>query len=730
MTSGGVKARLEKGTITNKGKLQRKRKQNGPPSEERNAKKKLQADEYARDEAQKQREAESGDFLSQANLGDLDFDTFFASAADQIESKHDAPEETVDDEDDEVQMEGVIEDEDDEEEEVSEKAEDEVENKEKSEDEEESSNESDSDDDDVEAAEQRMMKEMEKLKSSDPDFHSFLKENEQSLLEFGDDDDDEEEDEDKDDQGDEDGEDDMDDGTNKETKQKKDSVPPEPHVHLTAKVLKSLELGAFQAHGVKSLRKLVSAYKSACHMSDSTSADQDDDGAKQRGKKYLIDSSEIFDKLMILCLNRCHEEFLYHLLDQEDDDDKEKEDKAESKEAEADDDDADEEADNENKPINPKKLEKAAKWEDLKSIMQSFFRSTFHVLTQGKEAELLTFVLKALSKYLRYLTPFPRLAQTCLKVLVSLWSAPLDQSEDYQVVRLNSFLRIRQMALTQPFPFIEDCLKKTYLAYAQRAKFGTASSVSTVLPTLTFMGNCVVELYSLDYYSSYQHAFVYIRQLALLLRTALLKKTPEAFQAVYCWQYVHSLKLWVAFLASTCQQNLKEDFSGREEEVKHLRSLIYPLTEVIFGTIRLVPTTRYLPLRFHCVRLLQQLASAAEVYIPTTSILLDVLDLKELYLKPKKASTRNVTKGMQLALSLKLAKDSPLRTSEELEGCVSELFVLLNREVDLYRYSAGFPEFTVRISQQFRKVRFPCVVDQIALQKTHRSISHSFPKRP
>merc|ERR1712070_843765 len=37
------------------------------------------------------------------------------------------------------------------------------------------------------------------------------------------------------------------------------------------------------------------------------------------------------------------------------------------------------------------------------------------------------------------------------------------------------------------------------------------------------------------------------------------------------------------------------------------------------------------------------------------------------------------------------------------EMCLSEVFVLLNREVDLYRYSAGFPEFSVRITQRLRK---------------------------
>ena len=135
-----------------------------------------------------------------------------------------------------------------------------------------------------------------------------------------------------------------------------------------------------------------------------------------------------------------------------------------------------------------------------------------------------------------------------------------------------------------------------------------------------------------------------------------------------------------------------------------MRSLIFPLTEVIFGVIRLVPTTRHLPLRLHCVRFLQQIAASSEQYIPTTSVLLEALDLKELYMKPKRVDSRGKDiRGIRLPLILKLPKEGALRTTEQLDACLGEIFVLLNREVDLYRYSPGFPEFTIRICQRLRK---------------------------
>jgi nucleolar complex protein 2 len=612
---------------------------------------------------------------------------------------------------------------------------------------------SDSEDEDIEAVEAKMKAEMKRLQSQDPDFHEFLKENERSLLEFGDEHD---EDDDDDDGGDDDDDDDIDvDDDDKLTKQKKSKNENKEDklknsIELTPKILKQLSHGAFDENGIKSLKKLLKAYKSACKVATNTEEDADDDqleGPKKRKrqttqeKTYRIESSQVFDRLMMTCLGRCHEAFYFHLLatDQEekentttgskadetkterDDETEENEDNREGKIDVKDDDKMDAKDDEEDvseskedsdeKPLDPKVLERSPKWTEIKPLLNVFLRSTLYLISESKEPDLLAIVLKSLDKYIRYMTPFPRIADALLKTLTGLWSAPLgDASADYQVVRLNAFLRIRQLALTQPFPFIEVCLKKTYLAYARRAKFGgdSASIMTNALPTLTFMGNCLVELYSLDHSSSYQHAFVYIRQLALLLRGYMQKKTKEAAQQVFCWQFVHCLKLWVAVLSTCCKQ-AREGISDGKNADQLMRELVYPLTEIILGTVRLLPApARHVPLRFHCIRLCQQLAASTEKFIPTTSLLMPVLDLKEINLKPKKIKSKGgsaTIRGVQLPFMLKLSKDDPLRTAEEQEAVVAEFFKLLNRELDLYRYSPGFPEFQFNINQKLKKVR-------------------------
>jgi len=700
------------GTITKKGKVKRGNSNSKSPAEKAEANERVKS-VYKEEKEREEKRRLDNDFTNVDGLGELDMDAFFEKAAAGLDDDDDDGSYDDDDSVDNDQKEGDGSDSDD-----------------------DSYASLGSEEEDIEASEARMKKELEKLSKTDPEFHKYLKDNESSLLEYGDDGDDdrdmedgEEEDEyiqDEDAMGDI-----LSDDDNEGTEVTDESIKKqfekqqrlqENKFLLTPQRLEQVEQSAFEFHSIKGLKRIISAFRTACHLSDANRKDEevdsdDEEAMRSRKKEFQITSPVVFDRLMSVCLVNCQEEFYYHLLEKKAGDESDDDDDA-SAASGSDDDEKKKETFDESKPINPSKLSKSPNWSKVGPSMESFFKSTLHLLSEaGKDANLLKFVLTALSKYVPYLTAFPKIAKKLLKTCVKLWSAPLDTSEDYNAVRLQAFLRIRQLAITQPYPLIEDCLKMTYLSYAQRSKFGTASNVTSVLPTLTFMGNCIVELYTLDYASAYQHAFIYIRQLALHLRTALMKHTPESLAAVYCWQYIHCLKLWVAVLSASQKKNDSLDESssklgggaGKDEEANLLRSLVYPLTEIILGVCRLVPTTRYVPLRLHCVRLLQQLAASTESFIPTTSLLLGILDLKEISMKPlrqgggKKKNKKDDVRGLRLPLILKLPKENTLRTMEQLDSVLKETFVLLNREVDLYRYSPGFPEFTFTILERLRK---------------------------
>jgi len=81
-----------------------------------------------------------------------------------------------------------------------------------------------------------------------------------------------------------------------------------------------------------------------------------------------------------------------------------------------------------------------------------------------------------------------------------------------------------------------------------------------------------------------------------------------------------------------------------------LRPLAYPLTQIISGVARLVPTARYIPLRLRCVRMLNRIAASTGTFIPVSMLLLDMLEMKELDRPP----TGGVGKAIDLRAELKV----------------------------------------------------------------------------
>lgn len=249
-----------------------------------------------------------------------------------------------------------------------------------------------------------------------------------------------------------------------------------------------------------------------------------------------------------------------------------------------------------------KQPHKCKKWNKIRAPLKDYFIDLTKLLEHVSSTNILVVLLKHLHQISPMIASFSTLTKPILKRLVVLWST----SEE--TVRVLAFLSILRITRGQQTSFLNLILKAMYLSYVRNSKFVSPGT----LPSINFMRRSLTEMFALDLNVSYQHVFLYIRQLAIHLRNALTLKKKDSFQAVYNWQFVNSLRLWVELLSATSNKT-------------QLQPLVYPLVSIITGTIKLIPTAQFFPLRFHLVQTLIQLSKETHTFIPVMPFVLEVL---------------------------------------------------------------------------------------------------------
>ncbi|XP_055594248.1 nucleolar complex protein 2 homolog [Uranotaenia lowii] len=266
-----------------------------------------------------------------------------------------------------------------------------------------------------------------------------------------------------------------------------------------------------------------------------------------------------------------------------------------------------------------KNIKKNKKFAKVQSCLRMYLVDLTNLLENVSSTHIMNVLLKHLHQICSLLTCYPQITKPILKRLILIWSTSEEES-----IRVLAFLCILKITCGQMRRFLSDVLKNMYLAYVKNSKFVSPNT----LPGINFMRRSLTELFTLDMSISYQHVFLYIRQLAIHLRNAVILQKKDSFQYIYNWQYVNSLKLWSDVLAITYDK-------------KELEPLIYPLVSIITGVIKLIPSAQYFPLRFHCCHMLIDLSARTRVFIPVLPFIVEVLnsnsfneDHKKLSMKP------------------------------------------------------------------------------------------------
>ncbi|CAK9820567.1 Nucleolar complex protein 2 homolog [Anthophora plagiata] len=489
-------------------------------------------------------------------------------------------------------------------------------------------------------------KSLMKLKDTDPEFYKYLKENDKNLLEFNISDDDNDNDNDSD----------------KSSLNELDTRHiPDDHLEVASD---ESDFEANEDDGVKDKRKvtlqllktwqkeiqtnntlkIIKCAVEAFHAALQTVAESVDPESLQ----YTVEGPVVFNGVVQLCVLYLPDSFKRYL------------------------------------KLNSEtqfQACKAKRFGKVKSILKLYFTDLIKILQNVTSSNILTVLLKHLHQMLPYIQSFSSLSKPLLKILLKFWSSGEES------VRVVSFLCILRIVTSNRESVLEMLLKAMYVKYVENSKFVSP----TTLPGINFMRHSLVEIYMLDNNLAYNHAFLYIRQLAIHLRNAMTLKKKEHFQAVYNWQYINSLRFWAELI------NLSKNDSM-------LHSLLYPLVQITIGTIKVIPTPQYYPLRFHCLQILTDISKETNTFIPVLPFLLEILNSYD-FNKKHKAVTM---KPIPFICVLRMSK-SQLQENGFKDNVIDSIYKLILENAAKDSYKIYFPDLYI-----------PCIIQLKAfLKKCH-----------
>ena len=446
------------------------------------------------------------------------------------------------------------------------------------------------------------------LKNQDPEFYEFLKENDEDLLNFDESDSDEEDEEKP--EGAHELPDKLDVASDEsDFEDESEDKPKKSNKKLTQAQVDAIIDALTKQPTLGTINDVIETFRAA--VASIAAVEKSDEEATP--PKYIVEGGAMFNSVVRMCVAYLQPALKTVLkLD----------------------------AESNSKP------EKSKKWKKVEKQLRIYMVELVTLLARVSEASVFNVILKHVHSMLPYYQAYQKGAKMLMSRLVSIWS-----SSGSETPRILAFMCLVKLARNAGL--LEPCVKSMYLSYVKNCKFTSPST----LPNISFMKRSLVEMFGLDHNLAYYQAFVYIRQLAIHLRNAITTNKKDAVQAVYNWQYIHSLELWGS-LVGHC---------GHSETIK---PLIYPLVQVIIGTAKLVPVAKFFPLRFHCAKILREISASTGTFIPVLPFYLDVLNTHNFKKKSKKVSM----KPLDFSCILKLSKSQLLEngfkdaTIEEIYG--------------------------------------------------------------
>lgn len=349
------------------------------------------------------------------------------------------------------------------------------------------------------------------------------------------------------------------------------------------------------------------------------------------------------------------------------------------------------------------------------------------LLREINNTETAALVLASLQEVLPFYISQRKVLKQIINAVVEVWAGA--SKLDTQVA---TYAFLNNAAREFPKSVLEIILRSSYSVFLKSCRTTNPHTIDK----LNFAKNSAAELFAIDQQLSYTIGFDFVRQLAVHLRNSLTGTSSsatsagqEAYKTIYNWQFCHSLDFWSRVLALTC--NPEREVTDHKSQTSPLRSLIYPLIQVTLGTIRLIPTAQFFPLRFYLVRSLIRLSQGTQVFIPIFPLILEILTSTAVT-KPGKSTN---LPAIDFEFHIKVGQQY-LGTKVYQDGLSEQILELTSEYFALYAKNIAFPELVTpailslrRFMKKSKNIRFNKQLQQLVEKlnanatyvSTHRS---------
>ncbi|EPY27202.1 nucleolar complex protein 2 [Strigomonas culicis] len=329
-------------------------------------------------------------------------------------------------------------------------------------------------------------------------------------------------------------------------------------------------------------------------------------------------------------------------------------------------------------------------------MVKRFILATVAVIGQGNvDAALTTGLLQSLAAFVPVLHYMKGITRAVLRAALHLCTVP------EEAVRVAAYMVVRAVATRATGTrsmYQSTAFKGIFLAMVRTAHLYNIHNQTVV----AFLINCVVDLYGTDLEAAYQHAFVYLRQLAIYLRAALQQQTQANVRAVVNWQYLNALRTWGAVVSTY-------------SDPAQLGPLIHPVVQIATTLMDLFSSPRMFPMHLQIIEVLNHIASRTNgVYIPVAPYILRILTSPSVALSNAPSGAAS-TEPVELQFTLRVKKSQARSNAYHRELWENALY-LLTEHLATHSHVVGFPEAFWAVDSTLKKLRADVKVPKIHSQ--------------